>query len=137
MCRPVEFWLSRPESVQQCVKRLDTLVSSDVLNGRVGNEYRGFLCSGEKHPGLIDPIAQHHHVVAFDNRGVGASTGTVPGTVEAMADDAHTFITALGCIQAAQTGRKRARAAGISTSIHDDMHAGELETSVLLAAHAS
>jgi creatinine amidohydrolase len=28
-------------------------------------------------------------------------------------------------------------AAGISSSIHDDMHAGELETSVLLAAHSS
>jgi pimeloyl-ACP methyl ester carboxylesterase len=47
-------------------------------------------------PSLIDPIAQRHHVIAFDNRGVGASTGTVPDSVEAMADDAHTFITALG-----------------------------------------
>ena len=35
-------------------------------------------------------------MIAFDNRGLGASTGTVPGTVEAMADDAYTFITALG-----------------------------------------
>ncbi len=47
-------------------------------------------------PRIIDPIAQRHHVIAFDNRGVGASTGNVPGTVEAMADDAYTFITALG-----------------------------------------
>jgi pimeloyl-ACP methyl ester carboxylesterase len=47
-------------------------------------------------PRVIDPIAERHHVIAFDNRGVGASTGTVPDTVEAMADDAHTFITALG-----------------------------------------
>jgi creatinine amidohydrolase len=29
------------------------------------------------------------------------------------------------------------QAAGISSSNHDDMHAGELETSVLLAAHSS
>ena len=29
------------------------------------------------------------------------------------------------------------RAAGISSSNHDDMHAGELETSILLAAHSS
>jgi creatinine amidohydrolase len=29
------------------------------------------------------------------------------------------------------------RAAGISSSSHDDLHAGELETSVLLAAHSS
>ena len=47
-------------------------------------------------PRIIDPIAERHHVIAFDNRGLGASTGDVPGTVEAMADDAYTFITALG-----------------------------------------
>jgi pimeloyl-ACP methyl ester carboxylesterase len=47
-------------------------------------------------PRLVDPIAAGHHVIAFDNRGVGASTGTVPDTVESMADDAYTFITALG-----------------------------------------
>ena len=47
-------------------------------------------------PRIIDPIAKSHHVIAFDNRGVGASTGQVPDTVEAMADDAYTFIKALG-----------------------------------------
>lgn len=47
-------------------------------------------------PRIIDPIAKHRHVIAFDNRGVGASTGQVPDTVEAMADDAYTFIKALG-----------------------------------------
>ncbi|MDV3130210.1 alpha/beta hydrolase [Mycobacterium sp. 21AC1] len=47
-------------------------------------------------PRVIDPIAERHHVIAFDNRGAGASTGTVPDTVEAMAEDAYTFITALG-----------------------------------------
>lgn len=47
-------------------------------------------------PRIIDPIAQRHHVIAFDNRGLGASTGTVPGTVEEMGDDAYTFIAALG-----------------------------------------
>lgn len=47
-------------------------------------------------PRIIDPIAAQHHVIAFDNRGVGASTGQVPLSVEAMADDAYTFITALG-----------------------------------------
>jgi pimeloyl-ACP methyl ester carboxylesterase len=47
-------------------------------------------------PRIIDPIAKNHHVVAFDNRGVGASTGQVPDTVEAMADDAYTFVKALG-----------------------------------------
>lgn len=47
-------------------------------------------------PRIIDPIAKHRHVIAFDNRGVGASTGEVPDTIEAMADDAFTFINALG-----------------------------------------
>ena len=47
-------------------------------------------------PRIIDPIAQDHRVIAFDNRGVGASTGRVPSSVEAMADDAYTFIRALG-----------------------------------------
>jgi pimeloyl-ACP methyl ester carboxylesterase len=47
-------------------------------------------------PRIIDPIANDHHVIAFDNRGVGASTGQVPDSVEAMADDADTFIRALG-----------------------------------------
>ena len=46
-------------------------------------------------PRIIDPIAKEHHVIAFDNRGVGASTGQVPDSVEAMADDAYTFIRAL------------------------------------------
>ena len=47
-------------------------------------------------PRIVDPIAQNRHVITFDNRGVGASTGEVPDSVEAMAADAYTFIRALG-----------------------------------------
>lgn len=47
-------------------------------------------------PRIIDPIAQHRHVIAFDNRGVGGSTGSVPGTIDEMADDALAFIGGLG-----------------------------------------
>lgn len=47
-------------------------------------------------PRLVDGIAAKHHVITFDNRGVGASTGRVPATIEAMAKDAITFIRALG-----------------------------------------
>ncbi|MEE2057068.1 alpha/beta fold hydrolase [Rhodococcus artemisiae] len=47
-------------------------------------------------PRIVDPIAKERHVIAFGNRGVGASTGTVPDTIETMAADAATFITALG-----------------------------------------
>ncbi|MFI8232730.1 alpha/beta fold hydrolase [Streptomyces sp. NPDC085900] len=47
-------------------------------------------------PRIVDPVAKGRHVIAFDNRGVGASTGQVPDSVEAMADDAYTCIKALG-----------------------------------------
>jgi pimeloyl-ACP methyl ester carboxylesterase len=47
-------------------------------------------------PALVDGLAAGRQVIAFDNRGVGASTGTTPDSVEAMARDAVTFIRALG-----------------------------------------
>jgi pimeloyl-ACP methyl ester carboxylesterase len=47
-------------------------------------------------PRVVDGIAAKHHVVAFDNRGVGASTGSPANTMEQMADDAITFIKAKG-----------------------------------------
>ena len=36
-------------------------------------------------PRVVDGIAAKHRVITFDNRGVGASTGKVPDTIEAMA----------------------------------------------------
>ena len=50
-------------------------------------------------PRVVDGIAAKHRVITFDNRGVGASTGTTPRTIEAMAKDAVTFIRALGLNQ--------------------------------------
>jgi pimeloyl-ACP methyl ester carboxylesterase len=47
-------------------------------------------------PRIIDPIAKNRHVITFDQRGVGASTGEVPDTIEEAADHAYEFITALG-----------------------------------------
>lgn len=47
-------------------------------------------------PAIIEPVATNRHVIAFDQAGVGASSGKVPGTIEEAADDAFTFITALG-----------------------------------------
>jgi pimeloyl-ACP methyl ester carboxylesterase len=47
-------------------------------------------------PRIVDAIARNRHVITFDNRGVGSSSGEVPDNVEAMADDAYTFIKALG-----------------------------------------
>ena len=39
-------------------------------------------------PRVVDGLAAKHHVIAFDNRGVGGSGGATPGTVEEMASDA-------------------------------------------------
>lgn len=47
-------------------------------------------------PRIIDGIAAKHHVVIFDNRGIGASTGEPAKSIEQMADDAITFIQAKG-----------------------------------------
>lgn len=47
-------------------------------------------------PRVIDGIAAQRRVIAFDNRGVGASGGKVPDTVEVMGRDAIAFIRALG-----------------------------------------
>src|SRR5437667_139520 len=47
-------------------------------------------------PRVIDGIAARHRVITFDNRGVGASKGSTPDSIEAMARDAVAFIRALG-----------------------------------------
>jgi pimeloyl-ACP methyl ester carboxylesterase len=47
-------------------------------------------------PRVVDGIVAKHRVITFDNRGVGASTGKTPDTIQAMAKDAVTFIRALG-----------------------------------------
>jgi pimeloyl-ACP methyl ester carboxylesterase len=47
-------------------------------------------------PRIIDGIAARHRVITFDNRGIGASQGSTPDSVEAMARDAVAFIRALG-----------------------------------------
>jgi pimeloyl-ACP methyl ester carboxylesterase len=47
-------------------------------------------------PRVVDGIAAKHRVIAFDNRGVGASSGSTPTTIKEMARDAVSFIRALG-----------------------------------------
>lgn len=47
-------------------------------------------------PRVVDGLAAKHHVVTFDNRGVGSSTGNPANTIEQMADDAVRFIKAKG-----------------------------------------
>src|SRR5215204_4679173 len=47
-------------------------------------------------PRVVDGIAATRRVIVFDNRGVGASSGSTPTTIGEMASDAVTFIRALG-----------------------------------------
>ena len=47
-------------------------------------------------PRVVDGIAARHRVIVFDNRGIGASGGSTPDTIEAMARDAVAFIRSLG-----------------------------------------
>ncbi|MDX3117724.1 alpha/beta hydrolase [Streptomyces scabiei] len=47
-------------------------------------------------PRVVDGLAAERRVIAFDNRGVGASGGSTPDTIEAMARDAALFVRALG-----------------------------------------
>ena len=54
--------------------------------------FRGNLDSWD--PALVDDLAAARRVVAFDNAGVGGSTGVTPPTIEQMAHDAIAFITA-------------------------------------------
>src|SRR3954453_22570279 len=50
-------------------------------------------------PRVVDGIAARRRVISFDNRGVGASGGSTPTTIEEMASDAVSFIRALGFAQ--------------------------------------
>jgi pimeloyl-ACP methyl ester carboxylesterase len=50
-------------------------------------------------PRVIDGVATRHQVIAFDNRGIGASGGSTPKSVATMAQDAIAFIRALGLDQ--------------------------------------
>ena len=53
--------------------------------------FRGNLDNWD--PALVDQLASSRHVVAFDNVGVGLTTGTTPSSVVQMAHDAVAFLT--------------------------------------------
>lgn len=50
-------------------------------------------------PRVVDGFAAKHRVITFDNRGVGASSGAPAESIEEMAQDAITFIEAMGLDQ--------------------------------------
>jgi pimeloyl-ACP methyl ester carboxylesterase len=47
-------------------------------------------------PRIVDGLARRHRIIAIDYRGIGASGGTAPVTIDAMARDAIALIHALG-----------------------------------------
>ena len=55
-------------------------------------------------PRVVDGIAAKRRVITFDNRGVGASSGSTPATIEEMARDAVVFIRALAFDQVDLSG---------------------------------
>jgi pimeloyl-ACP methyl ester carboxylesterase len=55
--------------------------------------FRGNLDNWD--PALVDALTAGGEVIAFDNAGVGASSGTVPPSVNQMAHDAIAFMVAL------------------------------------------
>src|ERR1700741_4060324 len=56
--------------------------------------FRGNLDNWD--PALVDRLARDREVILLDNRGVGASTGSVPDNVEDMARDVLSFVDTLG-----------------------------------------
>ena len=54
--------------------------------------FRGNLDNWD--PALVDDLSAARRVIAFDNAGVGGSTGVTPPTIEQMAHDAIAFIAA-------------------------------------------
>src|SRR2546423_10155295 len=69
----------------------------DVGDGEVPlvllQHFRGNLDNWD--PALIDALAADRRVVTFDNVGVGATSGSTPNTVEAMAHGAIAFLEAV------------------------------------------
>jgi pimeloyl-ACP methyl ester carboxylesterase len=69
----------------------------DVGSGTVPlvllQHFRGNLDNWD--PALIDALASHRRVVAFDSVGVGGTNGTTPNTVDQMAADAISFLDAM------------------------------------------
>jgi pimeloyl-ACP methyl ester carboxylesterase len=59
--------------------------------------FRGNLDNWD--PALIDALSPSRRVVAFDNVGVGGSSGSTPHRIDQMAIDAIEFVTALGLEQ--------------------------------------
>ena len=97
--------------VTNAAHTLETAPTQFIKTGAIRFAYRRFGAAGGipllflQHftgtmdswdPAMVDGFARERNVVLFDNRGVSLSSGVTPDNVSAMADDARTFIAALG-----------------------------------------
>ncbi|WP_428340608.1 alpha/beta fold hydrolase [Mycobacterium sp.] len=89
-------YASAPNKVSRAANGID-YAYREVGNGAVPlvllQHFRGNLENWD--PALVDLLAGQRRVVAFDNVGVGATTGVTADTIEQMARDALAFISTL------------------------------------------
>lgn len=89
-------YATTPNKVIQAANGIDYAyreVGTDALPLLLLQHFRGNLENWD--PAFVDALAAQRRVVAFDNVGVGATTGATPDRVEQMARDALAFISAL------------------------------------------
>ncbi|GHF91617.1 peroxidase [Kitasatospora xanthocidica] len=105
MNAPRSFPTPAPSSYKKAPTRSVSVRGVDFVYRQLGPEADGVPLILLHHlaavldnwdPRVIDGLAARRRVVTFDNRGVGASGGSTPDTIEAMARDAVLFIRALG-----------------------------------------
>jgi pimeloyl-ACP methyl ester carboxylesterase len=104
-----KLWVNTPSEGRTPVKYVDASIERVMASNGIEYAYRD-LGDGDvplillQHfrgnldnwdPALVDALAAHRRVIAFDNVGVGGTTGTTPSTVEAMAYGAIAFLDAL------------------------------------------
>ena len=93
---PMTAYSEAPNKVISAASGID-YAYRDVGEGAVPvvllQHFRGNLDNWD--PALIDALASSRRVVAFDNAGVGMSTGTTPSSVVQMAHDALAFLSAM------------------------------------------
>jgi pimeloyl-ACP methyl ester carboxylesterase len=95
---------TQPESAETTPTRFVHVREVRLAYRRFGNpagtplillqHFRGSMDNWD--PALLNGFAKDRTVITFDNAGVGFSSGDVPDTVAAMAQDALDFLDALG-----------------------------------------
>ena len=83
--------LMEANGVRYAYRRFGVLSETPLL---FLQHFRGNLDNWD--PAVVNPIAERHDVILFDNAGVGGSNGVPDTSVSAMADHLADFVAALG-----------------------------------------